>query len=663
MNAVERVCAVAARTGGWDAFSEVICRHLKIAVSTQKDLKRIVKQKTSADVVQKLAIFARKQRGRRDTCVLGGIVNIIQNLEKDETSIQEMYKQGLLDFVFQCLTVPIDVSNFRKLAIVVSQDIIMEWRDSDTWHNISFKSTANIASIIAEHVRDKTVFGALLILLENNLTKLCTYRMLQKHTIPAASLQSLQLPRLAATLVAYYQSSALNDLPFDTGKSLFVALMLSPSISIRFRGLIGLLNLIHSDSTWDFRFCNPQRKYLNLAFPPPENSCSLDMSRDASAGLAPMIFPDGSTFDSYGWAMKFVEYEHQGPKSNDESFEAPLARIIGAPVLNMFILKHMESTLRAKGKHYEADVFDFGIQMLLIRTLKMMENESQPLFDVHVMARLSALDGIKRWPERSYFYYAAIKTLGGPECSEWATKGTKCRDITPHLRRRISYELSLALFEMGVVFLALQVPETMWWNDGVKYMKMCQVSIQEALELMIGGSAEHTMIVVLSFIAEYLVRGPDAGSQLPSGLSEKEALVSLSILKVRECKENTELQEAVSTFLSLRSEASKKWSSLISAMQKMPLAAKEAQTFNDFTGEFWKYDDNMPATVMRMYFEKTKNTINGSALPQCSTCHKPTVGLKKCGRCGQTKYCSEICQFFDWKAGHKAKCISPEIST
>lgn len=39
--------------------------------------------------------------------------------------------------------------------------------------------------------------------------------------------------------------------------------------------------------------------------------------------------------------------------------------------------------------------------------------------------------------------------------------------------------------------------------------------------------------------------------------------------------------------------------------------------------------------------------------------HCGDIGLKRCGKCHEVKYCSRPCQVAHWKAGHKARCGVP----
>ncbi|KZS95655.1 hypothetical protein SISNIDRAFT_353382 [Sistotremastrum niveocremeum HHB9708] len=72
-------------------LGEIVCRHLGIALSTPRDLKRIIKNNQGSSVVQKLWQCARDQRNLR---VAGGILVAIRSLYMDVVLAREAVKQS-----------------------------------------------------------------------------------------------------------------------------------------------------------------------------------------------------------------------------------------------------------------------------------------------------------------------------------------------------------------------------------------------------------------------------------------------------------------------------------------------------------------------------------------------------------------------------------------
>ncbi|KZS87221.1 hypothetical protein SISNIDRAFT_498567, partial [Sistotremastrum niveocremeum HHB9708] len=76
----------------WDLMSQVVCRHLDIDVSTPRGLKRVLKAKSAAAVVQKLLTCAEKNEEHIN--VIGGVLYIIRNISKDIVVAEEIFTQA-----------------------------------------------------------------------------------------------------------------------------------------------------------------------------------------------------------------------------------------------------------------------------------------------------------------------------------------------------------------------------------------------------------------------------------------------------------------------------------------------------------------------------------------------------------------------------------------
>lgn len=92
-------------------------------------------------------------------------------------------------------------------------------------------------------------------------------------------------------------------------------------------------------------------------------------------------------------------------------------------------------------------------------------------------------------------------------------------------------------------------------------------------------------------------------------------------------------------------------------------------TFNIWNNEYYakclkiehffktSYEDYKIQNEIANENENNKNNLNKRKYP-CSYCntYKLKIDLKKCSRCGNSRYCSIACQTRDWKNDHKLDC-------
>lgn len=72
-------------------------------------------------------------------------------------------------------------------------------------------------------------------------------------------------------------------------------------------------------------------------------------------------------------------------------------------------------------------------------------------------------------------------------------------------------------------------------------------------------------------------------------------------------------------------------------------------------------DEHKPYEGDVYYIESIKETAIGLQHGGCAVCGNPCS--QKCSRCKAIKYCSQACQHFDWKLGHKLQCCVKKTSS
>lgn len=235
--------------------------------------------------------------------------------------------------------------------------------------------------------------------------------------------------------------------------------MLSPSVAIRCRGVLGLLNLHHLDYVQDCQeaqFYNPlmcksmhglpgQEPFLRQAvrehlIETGENTLeqvSYDVVTQDYHNPLTEILRDGTYFKAYESALRIVEFELYGPQNNEESFVYPVMRLTASMELDEDMEHDMVTALKFHKMDYEADVLKISFVLRRLRDMKSARGDPKDIHHWYLLTRLILDDAVQRWPGQCYFYYATIRFHAGPQYVELATKGLQCADCTPHLERQI----------------------------------------------------------------------------------------------------------------------------------------------------------------------------------------------------------------------------------
>ncbi|KZT37894.1 hypothetical protein SISSUDRAFT_813078 [Sistotremastrum suecicum HHB10207 ss-3] len=334
----------------------------------------------------------------------------------------------------------------------------------------------------------------------------------------------LRLTTDCLTWIAFYQREAILQLPCFTGIRMFVTFMLSPSLVTRCRGLLGLLNVHCVNYEGEIRLCDPHLCMRMRGLPPIEthiqNTCDAYM-KDHKETLQRRVEqereerltnpePELSTFDAYEAGLRMVEYELNGPETEANSFAYPTERIFGtsSPTTDMFTA--MERALRLNQKEYEADVVRLATMVLSLRQSKSNGAKSEQIRRVYFSERLAAANGVKKWPNSSYFYYALIRYRYGSRHLESGLRGVQCTDCTPYLAGQICYQMALNKFTMAVTHLSIYDHRSEWWETGVQYLVQLPASISEASKQIRASSGEAKVLQLLAAAMALLTQNQKA---------------------------------------------------------------------------------------------------------------------------------------------------------
>ncbi|KZT35660.1 hypothetical protein SISSUDRAFT_1121463 [Sistotremastrum suecicum HHB10207 ss-3] len=685
-----------------ERLSAIVCKHLDIAIFTARDIKRILKTNSGGEVIRKLVRCVEENEGRENVRVLGGILTTILHILKDAVLSQEIYRPNLHHFVFRCFDMrPLDPELRDLLVSVVAEFLIAPGHAPGYSHDVAVRCLAKMTPLIHAYTDNDTKLQLLFVNIRMSLFKVrfhCGHHLSHSAGLASPSIDTLELPYLAKTIVglltdaptwlirnqhghisdilvwiSYHQPEAILDLHSNQGSLFFAACNLTSSVALRCRGFVGLMNLHYLNDTSDERFYEPRRSFderrRNLF---PEELQILNKStvlekflqsrneREVEEILHDTSVTDlidGVFYNPYDAALRYVGYELLGPQATDQSFIFPNLRSFGIPDLGDEpddLIDELEMALRVNKKVFEAEVLRLGFTMILIKDMTDKKADTHEIQKLSFSARMLAQAGMKKWPDRSYFYWAAAKTHGGIECREWVERGLQCSDCTPHMRRRMLYEVALNAFSTSVISLALELNESVSWRLAAECLKSAKGRIEDAIELS-RGSPEEKLLIVFLYVTELMVKGATSPSLVPL---EKNAIKAMSTLAAVRYPGHMEFLKAVADFLLNREKARKQWSTFLAEVPNSKSFASDVLRFDDPEAEglFW---DNRIDQVSRWYEQKT---VNDKQLPLCTGCGTSSLGLRKCSRCEKARYCDKLCQTSDWKR-HKKECLSSEIAS
>ncbi|KZS95469.1 hypothetical protein SISNIDRAFT_483703 [Sistotremastrum niveocremeum HHB9708] len=666
-------------------LANIVARELNIALATPRDIKRIHKKGICAEVVRKLLHCS---QGPKSMSTYRGILMNIRYIIHDNILAHEIYKQNLDDFVFKCLEpsagIAKDTTKLRATAICLIHDMTLHFPSDETCHSAAIKWTAKLTRLLPKYTgrggwHDNALWS-MLSTIKIWLRSLCTYRAKHGHALSPDDLHALQLRTLANTLVgllrfddnssppawdnintisaclawiAYYESNAILSLPNNKGLSLFVAFTLSPSLVLRSRGFLGLLNLRHPDYSYHGhggRFCDPRnlQPIAGTILPDEENFLGdvVELTdADAALEIGLQDEPFGKSdqdnavaheipsspallyFNAHHpnvWepALKFVDLELNGASAN-ESYEALCRRWFGSPKIDEATQLVMVNALRLHGEIYKADVLDHSFIMRQLGEEKRVGRDPERIYKFYARSRVLAHNGVKRWPDNCYFHYAVMRGHSGWYCSDSLAKGVKCQDLTDHMEKLMYQEGRFNLFSMGVAILSLEDSLLKMWACGVDQLIRAGGAIAHAFEQLKRGTEECRLLMVLAFMTEQIMGTVNFEPEVRKQWFEeaKDALVSLQKSK---STASLEMRAAAMDFFNHRQKAQKQWAPMIEAVGKYKEVSDENQRANKFKGLTYEARDSTPE---RKPYKAIDQDQTASAIPEPTLRTDGTVNL------------------------------------
>ncbi|KZT33533.1 hypothetical protein SISSUDRAFT_1054121 [Sistotremastrum suecicum HHB10207 ss-3] len=674
----------------WDSMGKIVCRHLNIAIYTRHDLKEIHRTKSAGKVVRALVECAREHH--EDTNVIGGILSVIREMLNDAVLGQEICDKKLYLYIGRSLDLSPENSHFQRLVVDVLFDLIEKAPlPMIETNNQALKTMPKVVRVISRFSTDSDseTLHSCLRLLRSSLFKLNSYEIIsdlplsQRHPRPnlaevaAVVVEVLESSSASSRLqwntlndatciltwIAYYDSDAILQIPWNKGTLLFVCLLSSPSWTIRCRAWMGLLNIHYPDHLIPTRLCNPHLTLQMKGYPHiservendreshPETVLSHDEITTRYHQTTVKHLPTGEVFNAYEAALRCVRFEREGPRDEAESYAYPYMRIFGLraePTLDL--ITDMDIALRFHYKDCEADILKSSVSTRLFSdSMDGGGDTSLPtIWKVYSESRIIALNALERWPRNSYFHYNLMKSHSGPEELELFGKAQRCGEDTMYLNVQRVYEMSLNFFNMGITFGALAHEGTQYKDFGEENLKNALPSFNAIWKACMKFSPQQHIAIICMTILVLITQNPDklGSAGLQPWLTSFKKLTG--ILNSKNWRHYRELRRAVSDVLEYRKEAQRVWALLITEMSRMNLSAAETESLKTEVGLGPRQDAERPS---RHSTQATDGTLppfrslfaDPPEIPSdaCAWCNRESVGLMKCAVCRRVKYCGK----------------------
>ncbi|KAK0442095.1 hypothetical protein EV421DRAFT_594135 [Armillaria borealis] len=310
-------------------------------------------------------------------------------------------------------------------------------------------------------------------------------------------------------------------------------------------------------------------------------------------------------------------------------------------------LPHCAKAIRAKGNPSEADIADILDVKYFIMKARLPE-----------AVRL-AQESLKRNPHCAYYHYATTLLADPVKGLRAAKKGLKCKQTSPFihfqlLRRGVSHAVELGLQKLQEASRFDTVP----WHEGVAFLTSAFEDSKTYIKQAPPDNRHMKYALYWNILLTLAIQGPD---------------ISVNLRELEKTRKQLQLADEISTFIGtpppktnerlaqetvvkLYTEAAQEWESTISnndtEWEEIVTPERAEDDLQAWLEELHLDDPAVKANPSCLHPKITSNNV---ALYRCSWCGTPSAVLRKCSRCGQTRYCDAGCQKSHW-ADHKRQC-------
>ncbi|KZV80964.1 hypothetical protein EXIGLDRAFT_686620 [Exidia glandulosa HHB12029] len=688
----------------WNIIADKICATLELPeMKSRKGLKHVHKD---FDVVQQ-KLFSLYDSSQSDELVQGGVVVIWAKLCTDSILRDQLIERGLIQKLVALLS---GSKRCRRLVLRALADMT---------HNGGVTSLAKIARegcMPVLELLDSTSSSAserelCVVVLSHSLVALFGDGKSEAPTdttIPWARildrmLHVTQLPDATTTIwnhAMHFISSAAGPLrryfiANERAIRLLVALLHSDDLELRMEGMGGLMRLQVPIATFD------KAKFLQLD---PDTLMNMDWSDEIidlflSYGLERCALPiaavcQNETMKALAQATRDRDLLALGHKiyelilRSEQGFSGGVwMDAAGKPIQTSLpfmywddALSHCAAALRALGPDARFPVGNTqvaAIDMADVLTIKYhLKKEDM------VLANKVAREGLARNPDELYYYYAlGIGTDGdGDEKVKFSRKGlarVRAGVRIPGAKDAMGTPIEDTYVRLGMLMQSAEhalrlvfgyadaaAQEHASWGRVLGLLKIAiddsRIFIRDAPP----DSKHYPRCLLINVIATLLWEGPNISLDLHELQRKFDRLEVVGEIQRKAWRSTAKTQNrlTVETIRKYHASAWPEWSATI--LRFSPSGSESTTAHGDPSAVPEEEDElsgwlDSDACKHEVKHDRVHVSTWGDdrlALYRCSSCGNASAVLRKCARCGKTRYCDQVCQKKHWTDGHKKQC-------
>ncbi|TFY59068.1 hypothetical protein EVJ58_g6015 [Rhodofomes roseus] len=650
---------------GWNAIVEFLCGYFDLPdLTTRSGLKKA--HARFNEISKKLDAAYTKGAGNEK--IMGGIVGIWAKMSADALLRDKLFKAGLVSKMMPLVDMPstrhIGLQALCNVThhggVAARQDIakqtpvllrIMEEFPDD-------EKVAELAIVVMSHA-----IGAVVGQDDKPNPKLL--ELIDMRAVLKATIDNFRKPNASAFLIShglglmtnstlhcYKQCKALPPL-----LSFLVACMHSNEITIRCNALGGIIRLNFVESERDMWFYDPRQlmEAVQRRFPDELTEvmmdfgferCDITVTLRSSGDFQKAMQACMQDRDLYKLGKKVAELIVRTEFSIvNGMYQAVNERTGQLEVIDVGLpftmwadcLPHCARAVRAKGAHSDLDDAD-------ILEIKWYITK-QRIPDAIKVAKKA----LERNPQLAYAYYAIGLGADSENGLRAVKKGLKATQITPFVRNYMLWRAVEHAGNLGVNRLQEATAGDRDYNEGMAFLKS---SCEDAKRFMAEAPPDsRNMSTVLDC--------PDL-RELEDAF-KKVALADKMQTFLGFPPKNTQVRLTRELIVKQWPVAVRSWDKVIARVDTMDLSSPSAHRLPTPA----RAEDDLAAWLENISVDDAPEEDGHCAHPKiiptavelyrCSYCGNPSAVLKKCGGCGNTRYCDSGCQKQHW-ADHKRTC-------
>ncbi|KAI0674593.1 hypothetical protein C8Q78DRAFT_1076212 [Trametes maxima] len=670
--------------GTWRLIVDILCSTLALPdLETRSGLKKV--HAHFPEISKKLdTVYVAAQR-RGNERLMGAIVGIWAKMCADSILRDKLFQEGLLAKVIPL----IEYDSTRHMALN-ALSVVTHHGGVVARREIARKN-AVLMKIMREHPDDAKVLELATVTMAHATSAVLgsedppdsgLVKEIQVRNALNVTVQNIRKPIATHYMIDHafgLLAGATRHCPQDCKSTpsmlpLLVSCLRSENVITRCSALGGLIRLTANESEPDRQNFDPQKLMAAVQRRFPEHLQDLMMdyglercdtmltlttTRDyqqammrcaqdhdlAALGRSLAMFIQRTEF-----AIAEGMFQTEGPGGRRETLD------LGLP-FTMWTdsLPHCARALRARGTPSDLDMADvLDLKFYIIRSR---------IPDAVSLGQRA----VERNPDLAYAYYAISMGADRQQGLRAVKKGLKCKNITPFVRQYLLWRAIEHAGDLGVSTLQDAKHEGADRAEGIAFLMSAWEDTKTFAAEAPPDNRHMQTILSWYVILTIAIKGPELSEDLRELAAAKRKLdISEQFMNtIGFAIKKTQMRLARQLILDLYPKGIKEWGAFVKHFDELdshpdtqkPLSSTQADDDLAAWLDNMKLEDGSHDHAHPHACSHPKISMNNVALYRCSWCGNPSAVLRKCGGCGETRYCDGQCQKKHWLE-HKAKCKS-----